>query len=250
MARQWGGHWGTVPQGEGGAQTPNPAPCVLMQSTREHRGPLENTAWTWAEVHFSSCPSAFIHSRIHSFLFHPFKTRYWSQAGISLHASGTQESYYLPGGNHRARTIQADMLKAQRAFPAGEIHQAGHQPRVGLETPPVLVIVCDPYHRKLSCCWILGHLSPLELMPMRSGSAHCSCFKNVVLRNVYERISGRRLRREPIRSQLLAGGCGKGQHQAKADTAPLQPHNKLLLMPPAPQPKKLWVICWETCTHQ
>lgn len=186
MARQWGGHWGPVPQGEGGPKPQTQHP-VFWCKAHVNRGPLENNAWTLAEVHFSSCPSAFIHSHIHSFLFHPFKTRYWSQAGISLHASGTQESYYLPGGNYRAKTIQADMLKAQRAFPAGKICQVGHQPRVGLETPPVLVIVCDPYHRKLSCCWILGHLSPLENIPMRSGSAHCSCFKNAVLRNVYER---------------------------------------------------------------
>lgn len=64
---------------------------------------------------------------------------------------------------------------------------------------------CDSYHRKLSCCWITGHLSPEDLMSMMS----CPWF--VFLKcSINKRLwgsSGRSLSRTSVHSQHEAGEC-------------------------------------------
>lgn len=173
----------------------------------------------------ASCLSAFIHS-LPSSLLHPFKITHCSH-------TGTTTCFWYPGKvttcqekNRRAKPLQADLLNAQRGFSSREISQGrGQSPHWYQRWS------CDSYHRKLSCCWIPGHLSPVELMSTRS----CLWFmflKCSIKKCLWES-SGRSLSRASVRSQVLAGGHGRRgggrQCQVKVDT-PLFKYITSLLM--------------------
>lgn len=150
---------------------------VLMQSTHGHTEPSENRNLLKQGVCLPSCPSSF-HSFIRSLLPSPIHSKL--QSGVTLlqlycMPLVPMKSHYLPEGNHRAKTLQADLLKAQ-SIPSLGNQPTGAPAKGGAGVPAGASDGLWFISKQTELYWILGHLSPMELMSMRPGSVHCSRF--------------------------------------------------------------------------
>lgn len=124
MAGPWDDHPGRV---QGRKQRAAP---------QSHHARMD-TEHPWrAEISLSRKSACLLPICTHSFPpsgLHPFKITYGSHWNLTACLWCPGKSL-LTRRKSQAKPLQADLLKAQRAFPAWEISQVGHQPRVGPES--------------------------------------------------------------------------------------------------------------------
>ena len=147
---------------------------------------------------------------------------------------GPRKSHCLPGEKPQSKIPSGRPAKCSEPSHPGKSAKWGTSQGWGQSPHWCQWWSCVSYHRKLSCCWITGHLSPEDLMSMMS----CPWFtflKCSIKKCLWES-SGRRPSRTSVHSQHEQGEVSM---PSEGWQPPFQIHYKPLNAK-AGRPKRLW----------